>query len=81
MATAFVPLLQKGTERTKGWSSTIINISSISGIIRVTQGHPSYNSSKGAIVHLNKMLATEIQACGLKIRVNAIAPGVFPSGA
>ena len=30
-------------------------------------------------VHLNKMLATEIQGSGLKIRVNAIAPGVFPS--
>lgn len=80
MSVALIPLLQKATDRTKGWSSTIINISSISGLVRITQGHPSYNASKGAIVHLNKMLATEIQGSGLKIRVNAIAPGVFPSG-
>lgn len=80
MSVAFIPLLQAATEKTKGWSSTIINISSISGMVRITQGHPSYNASKGAIIHLNKMLATEIQGSGLKIRVNAIAPGVFPSG-
>lgn len=80
MSMAFVPLLQKATEKTKGWSSTIINISSISGTVRITQGHAAYNASKGAMVHLNKMIATEIQGSGLKIRVNAIAPGVFPSG-
>lgn len=79
MSVAFIPLLQAATDRAHGWSSTIVNISSISGMVRITQGHPSYNASKGAIVHLNKMLATEIQGSGLKIRVNAIAPGVFPS--
>ncbi|KAJ9628029.1 hypothetical protein H2203_003250 [Taxawa tesnikishii (nom. ined.)] len=79
MTTAFLPLLQKGTEREHGWSSTVINISSISGTVRISQGHFAYNASKGAVVHLNKMLAAEIQASGLKVRVNAIAPGVFPS--
>ncbi|KAJ6561673.1 hypothetical protein B0H19DRAFT_1209954 [Mycena capillaripes] len=39
----------------------------------------SYHSSKGAFVHLNKMLATEITRAGLSVRVNGIAPGVFPS--
>jgi NAD(P)-dependent dehydrogenase (short-subunit alcohol dehydrogenase family) len=79
LSTAFLPLLQKSTERTHGWSSTIINISSISGLVRISQGHFNYNASKGAMVHLNKMLSSEIQSSGLKIRVNAIAPGVFPS--
>lgn len=76
---AFLPLLSKSTEKHYGWSSTIINISSISGVVRISQGHFSYNASKGAVVHLNKMLSSEVQSSGLKIRINAIAPGVFPS--
>jgi len=79
MTTAFLPLLQKATEAQHGWSSTVVNISSISGHIRISQDHFSYNASKGATIHLNKMLATEIAKNGIKVRVNSIAPGVFPS--
>ncbi|KAF1945176.1 short chain dehydrogenase/reductase [Clathrospora elynae] len=79
MSTAFLPLLQKSTDSHKGYSGTIVNISSISGHIRISQGHFAYNSSKGATVHLNKMLAAEIAKNGIKVRVNSIAPGVFPS--
>ncbi|KAF2873212.1 hypothetical protein BDV95DRAFT_593570 [Massariosphaeria phaeospora] len=79
MTTAFLPLLQKSTEMQQGWSGTVINITSISGLIRISQGHFSYNASKGAAVQLNKMLSAEIAKSGLKIRVNSIAPGVFPS--
>jgi NAD(P)-dependent dehydrogenase (short-subunit alcohol dehydrogenase family) len=77
--TAFLPLLQKATEAQHGWSSTVVNISSISGHIRISQDHFSYNASKGATIQLNKMLATEIASSGIKVRVNSIAPGVFPS--
>ncbi|KAE8421531.1 hypothetical protein BDV36DRAFT_280609 [Aspergillus pseudocaelatus] len=77
--TAFLPLLQKGSEQEKGWSSTVINISSISGIVKVSQHHFAYNASKAAAIHLTKMLAHEIASSGLRIRVNNIAPGVFPS--
>lgn len=76
---AFLPLLQKSTETHKGWSATVINITSISGLIKSAQHHFSYNASKGAAEHLTRMLAAEIAAAGLKIRVNSIAPGVFPS--
>jgi NAD(P)-dependent dehydrogenase (short-subunit alcohol dehydrogenase family) len=79
MTTAFLPLLQKSTETHHGWSGTVVNITSISGTVRISQGHFSYNASKGAEIHLNKMLAAEIAKAGLKIRVNSIAPGVFPS--
>ncbi|BDD58354.1 hypothetical protein MPDQ_005261 [Monascus purpureus] len=79
MTTAFLPLLQKGTELDHGWSSTVINISSVSGIIKVSQHHFPYNASKAAAVHLTKMLAHQIVSSGLQIRVNSIAPGVFPS--
>ncbi|KAE8379285.1 hypothetical protein BDV26DRAFT_280425 [Aspergillus bertholletiae] len=77
--TAFLPLLQKGSEQERGWSSTVINISSISGIVKVSQHHFAYNASKAAAIHLTKMLAHEITSSGLRIRVNNIAPGVFPS--
>ena len=76
---AFLPLLQKGTEAEPGWSSTVINISSISGIVKLAQHHFPYNASKAAAIHLTKMLAHEITSSNLRIRVNNIAPGVFPS--
>jgi NAD(P)-dependent dehydrogenase (short-subunit alcohol dehydrogenase family) len=77
--TAFLPLLQRSSESHRGWSSTVINISSISGLIKTAQHHFAYNASKGAAVHLTRLLAGEISANNLKIRVNGIAPGVFPS--
>jgi len=79
MTTAFLPLLQKATDHHYGYSGTVINISSISGQVKSTQHHPSYNASKAATIHLTRMLANEIAENGLKIRVNSIAPGVFPS--
>lgn len=79
MTTAFLPLLQKSSERHQGWSATVINISSISGLVMTAQHHFGYNSSKAATIHLNRMLAAEIASNNLKIRVNSIAPGVFPS--
>lgn len=79
MTTAFLPLLQKGSEQKRGWSSTVINITSISGIVKVSQHHFAYNASKAAALHLTKMLAHEVMTSNLRIRVNNIAPGVFPS--
>jgi len=79
MTTAFLPLLQKSSERHQGWSGTVINISSISGMVKTAQHHFAYNASKGAASHLTRMLASEIAGNKLKVRVNAIAPGVFPS--
>ena len=43
--------------------------------MRISQDHFSYNASKGATIHVNKMLATEIAKNGIKVRVNSIAPG------
>ncbi|KAM3435265.1 hypothetical protein MY4824_004990 [Beauveria thailandica] len=76
---AFLPLLQTSTEKHAGWSAAVINITSISGLIKSAQHHFAYNASKAAAEHLTRMLAAEIAAAGLKIRVNSIAPGVFPS--
>lgn len=43
VTSAFLPLLQKGSEKEHGWSSTVINITSISGIVKVSQHHFAYN--------------------------------------
>lgn len=79
MTAAFLPLLSRGTEAEHGFSSTVINISSISGIVKVSQHHFAYNTSKAAAIHLTKMLAHEAQSSNIKVRINNIAPGVFPS--
>jgi NAD(P)-dependent dehydrogenase (short-subunit alcohol dehydrogenase family) len=76
---AFIPLLDASTKHHFGWSGTVINITSISGIIKKSQHHFSYNASKAAAQHLTRMLASEVVDAGLKIRINGIAPGVFPS--
>ena len=66
----FLPMLQAG-------SGNVIVISSMSGIMRHSQGHFSYNAAKGATVHLTKLMSTEFAKTG--VRVNSIAPGYFPS--
>lgn len=77
--TAFLPLLHKSTDEHHGYSGTVINITSISGMVLKAQSHFSYNASKAAANQLTKLLASEVTSSGLKIRINAIAPGVFPS--
>lgn len=79
MTVAFLPLLEKGSEQEYGWSSTVLNVTSISGIVKVSQHHFAYNTSEAAAIHLTKMLAHEVMTSKLPIRVNNIAPGVFPS--
>lgn len=79
MTTAFLPLIAKAAEHQHGYAGAIINITSISGITKDAQNHFSYNASKGAANHLTKMLASQIANAGVKVRINAIAPGIFPS--
>jgi len=79
MTTAFLPLLAQSTERHQGWSGTVINITSISGMVKTAQHHFAYNASKAAAEHLTRMLAAEVLSSKIKIRINGIAPGVFPS--
>lgn len=78
---AFLDLLDKGSKDIgkKGFSSSVINITSISGLIKLAQRHFCYNSSKAAGSHLTRMLSTEFALKGINVRVNAIAPGVYES--
>jgi len=72
-------LLDKATGLKPGFSGTVINIASISGMVKSAQHHFAYNSAKGATIHLTRMLANEVASNGIKVRINAISPGVFPS--
>ncbi|KAF2466937.1 NAD(P)-binding protein [Lindgomyces ingoldianus] len=74
---ALLPLLQAGTKTQGHLSASVIVISSMSGIMRHAQGHFSYNAAKGGTVHLTKLMSAEFQK--VRVRVNSIAPGYFPS--
>ncbi|EHL00601.1 putative Rhamnolipids biosynthesis 3-oxoacyl-[acyl-carrier-protein] reductase [Glarea lozoyensis 74030] len=78
VATAFLPLLSKTIDTKKGFTPSIINITSISGVMKgSSNGQFAYAASKAAFIQLTRMLATTLVEA--KIRVNSIAPGVFPS--
>ncbi|GAW06502.1 rna-binding protein prp24 [Lentinula edodes] len=79
--TAFLGLLEKGTKESNipGYTSSVINITSISGVIKLAQDHFCYNSAKAAASHLTKMLSTEFALKKIPVRVNSIAPGVYAS--
>ncbi|KAK5694214.1 hypothetical protein LTR97_009836 [Elasticomyces elasticus] len=78
MSMAFLPLLAKANKETPGYSSQVVNVSSISGAMKgSSNGQFAYASSKAAFTHMSRMLATTFAST--KVRVNVIAPGVFPS--
>ncbi|KAH9949821.1 NAD(P)-binding protein [Amylocystis lapponica] len=79
LTTAFVGLLAKGSADTAPYTSSVVNITSISGIIKLAQNHFGYNSAKAAGTHLTKMLATEFALKKLPVRINSVAPGVYES--
>ncbi|DAA79201.1 TPA_exp: Oxidoreductase, short chain dehydrogenase/reductase family [Trichophyton benhamiae CBS 112371] len=73
-----IPALDKGSSIVPGYSSSIINISSISGTVKSTSaGQYAYAASKAAFTHLSRQLAHTLYP--LCIRVNCIEPGLFPS--
>lgn len=85
VSAAFLPLLAKtlpsttkSTDNHPGFSPSIVNITSISGVMKgSSSGQFAYAASKAAFLHLTRMMATTFVETG--IRVNSIAPGVFPS--
>jgi NAD(P)-dependent dehydrogenase (short-subunit alcohol dehydrogenase family) len=78
MAMAMLPLLAKGRDVTPGYTSQVVNVSSISGQMKgSSNGQFAYACSKAAATHLSRVLATTFKDC--KVRVNTIAPGIFPS--
>ena len=58
-----------------GRSGSIINLSSVAGLIGTT-GHISYHASKGAVRLLSKAAAVECAQLGTGIRVNSVHPAI-----
>lgn len=77
-ATAFLDLLDAGNKagNVKQKSQVIIT-SSIAGFNRSIYHNPAYPASKAAVTHLAKVLATHLTQ--YHIRVNVVAPGLYPS--
>src|SRR4051794_6466337 len=70
---AAVPMIEAG-------SGSVINVASILGLVAAWPiPNASYSSSKAALVGLTRDLAC--QWAGKGVRVNALAPGYFPSEA
>ncbi|EPS94544.1 NAD-binding protein [Fomitopsis schrenkii] len=54
VTTAFLGLLAKGSEDIPGYTSSVINLGSISGVTKLAQTKFAYNASKSAVTHLTK---------------------------
>ena len=57
--------------------STVINVASIFGLIGSRSPMAAYNASKGALINITRHLAAQWGSRG--VRVNALAPGFFPT--
>lgn len=72
LSACMLPLLAKGHETHRGYTSSIVNITSISGIMKTpSSGQFAYAASKAAAIQLTKNLANTLVKT--KIRVNSIA--------
>jgi len=60
-----------------GSSPTVVNVSSIFGVVGSRSPMAAYNASKGALVGFTRHLAAQWGDRG--VRVNALAPGFFPT--
>ena len=56
---------------------SVINVASIYGLVASRDPMAAYNASKGALINLTRHLAAQWEPRG--VRVNALAPGYFPT--
>ncbi|MBN8906283.1 MAG: SDR family oxidoreductase, partial [Rhodospirillales bacterium] len=60
----------------KNGGGSIVNLSSISGVVGQSMVHMAYNASKGAVRTMTKSTAVQFGAEG--IRCNSVHPGLMP---
>lgn len=77
-AVAFLDLLDEANKRAVvSQKAQVVITASIAGFSRMPAAGFAYGPSKAAVMHLTKQLATVLSP--LKIRINCIAPGIYPS--
>jgi NAD(P)-dependent dehydrogenase (short-subunit alcohol dehydrogenase family) len=72
----FLGVKHAATEMAKAGRGSIVNISSIVGIVGSESGHPGYPASKAAVRNLTKAAALRYGPQG--VRVNSVHPGYMP---
>lgn len=78
MSMALLPLLERGSGRKTGYTSSIVNVSSNAAFLKDScRGYVAYAASKAGTVHVSRMLASLL--VGTSVRANQVAPGTFPS--
>ncbi|KAJ5102320.1 hypothetical protein NUU61_004542 [Penicillium alfredii] len=92
LTAALLPLLDKGQQALNGGggssnnnsnsnsvqTSVVLNVASLAGVTKThSQGQFAYSSSKAALIHLTREWAHAFMPLG--VRVNGLAPGLFPS--
>ena len=73
----FLGMKHSVPEMEKAGGGSIVNISSISGMVGQSYVHPGYNASKGAVRLVTK--AAAVQHAKKGIRVNSVHPGSMPA--
>jgi len=58
-------------------AASVINVASIYGVVASRSPMAAYNATKGALISLSRHLAAQWRDRG--VRVNALAPGYFPT--
>ena len=75
---AFLDLLDQGSKRSgRPQKSSVVITTSLAGFMREAIAGVEYNVSKSAANHMVKILSRQLLE--FDVRVNAIAPGLFPS--
>ncbi|KAI1134983.1 NAD(P)-binding protein [Hypoxylon sp. FL0543] len=69
--------IKGGSDKVPSIQSQVIIMGSLSGFSRDRMSTPAYSGSKSAILHLAKHGSTNLAR--YEIRVNALAPGLFPT--
>ena len=72
----FLGLMAALPEMRKARGGSVVNISSVAGIVGLDFTHPGYNASKAAVHIMTKTAAVQYGRVG--IRFNAVYPGMMP---
>ena len=77
LTSVFLGTRRAAAEMARTGGGSIVNISSIMGIVGGADGHPGYHASKAAVRNYTKAAAVRYGPSG--VRVNSVHPGYLPA--